>query len=221
MKRKTLTLAISVFALLAIISVGFASWVITRPVDEKVATGQIQVDDVTDLNITLSYEWVDDEHGTNVLESAPKIVFGSKGSAENNWLANENSENLVAYLKVNITASKLEALGTKNIVAKFNVIGDLSRYNDLKQKGYIDGNADGSNLATIKSSDFTQSNNVYTVEKIIKIEFKWGQTIFEGNNPIVKWPSWSEENEANATAALKYLYTNLSGISYKVTIGLE
>lgn len=48
MKRKTLTIAISIFALIAIVSVGFASWVISRPTQDKDATGNITVEKVDD-----------------------------------------------------------------------------------------------------------------------------------------------------------------------------
>lgn len=47
MKRKTLTIAISIFALIAIVSVGFASWVISRPPQYEDATGNITVETVS------------------------------------------------------------------------------------------------------------------------------------------------------------------------------
>ena len=57
MKRKTLTLTLSILACLALIGVGFASWVISAGKTETV-TGNIVVDDVSDKRISLTYEWV-------------------------------------------------------------------------------------------------------------------------------------------------------------------
>lgn len=52
MKNKTLTLAISIFACLALIGVGFAAWVLTPTVSDT-AEGNIKVDTVVDNSLTV------------------------------------------------------------------------------------------------------------------------------------------------------------------------
>ena len=53
MKRKTLTLTLSILACLALIGVGFASWIISADAIKE-AEGNIIVDTVTDKSYVIS-----------------------------------------------------------------------------------------------------------------------------------------------------------------------
>lgn len=223
MKRKTLTLAISVFALLAIISVGFASWVITRPVTDVVADGTITVDDVTDLNVTISYKWVQDATGNTELETANPIVFGNDAAATSaDWLYNTKigTENLVAYLKVTVTVDDASAMAGKKIIATFNAVNASKEvsttYAEAISENYITGPYNGSTLSgEFTASDFDDSKK--TATKVITIQFGWGQE-FGKVNPIKHWPTYSDENATAATNALNALKNKLTGVSYNVTL---
>lgn len=222
MKRKTLTLAISVFALLAIISVGFASWVITRPASDVSADGTITVDNVTDLNVRITYKWVTDTSGETELTAAKPIVFGNAADATSaNWLYNNKigPENLEAYLKVTVTVDDASAMVGKKIIATFNAVnasGEVSTsYTEAITGTFITGPNNGSKLdGEFTASDFNSSK---TATKVIKIEFKWGEA-FGKVNPIKHWPTYSAENATAATTALNALNEKLTGVSYKVTL---
>lgn len=84
MKRKTLTLTLSILACLALIGVGFATWIVTKPAN-KTATGNIKVDTVTEKNYEITSTWKDNKSS---------LVFGynAEGNFENPWLTNENGE---------------------------------------------------------------------------------------------------------------------------------
>ena len=58
MKRKTLTLTLSILACLALIGVGFASWIIFANAVDK-AEGNIIVDTVADKTYVVSGSWLD------------------------------------------------------------------------------------------------------------------------------------------------------------------
>lgn len=222
MKRKTLTLAISVFALLAIISVGFASWVITRPASDVSADGTITVDDVTDLNVTITYKWVTDASGGTELTAAKPIVFGNDADATSaNWLYNNRigTENLEAYLKVTVTVDDASAMVGKKIIATFNAVNASKEvsttYAEAISAKYITGPNNGSKLdGEFTASDFASSK---TVTKVFTIQFGWGQE-FGKVNPIKKWQTYSADNATAATTALNALNEKLTGVSYKVTL---
>ena len=229
MKRKTLTLAISVFALLAIISVGFASWVITRPTGSKEAEGSIEVDDVTDLSATITYEWVDSADlntAKKIDETKPVIIFGNKeGALSTDWLYNTSgkTQNLNAYLKVTVTVSNADVLKGKKIVAKFNAVagtndGDatLEQFTSAMSDGYIKGYNNGYlNESLFTETDFATAT---TVSKIIPLEFNWGEAKFGGVHPA---DHFSVEQADTAKTALQELYKRVKGITFKVTLAQE
>ena len=96
MKRKTLTLAICFLALIAIVSVGFASWIITRPVVDQNQEGSITAETVDD--ITYQYSVKANGSSSNV------IHFGkpeSDPTGSQSWLTNEDGQ--VENLSYSIT----------------------------------------------------------------------------------------------------------------------
>ena len=87
MKRKTLTLAICFLALIAIVSVGFASWIITAPVKDQTQEGSITAEAVENNSYAITLT----ETGTD------KIHFGDPSDADPfkgkyGWLTSNSSE---------------------------------------------------------------------------------------------------------------------------------
>lgn len=92
MKRKTLTLTLSILACLALIGVGFASWIISAEVSATPAEGSFIVDTVNDKSYKVEGAWLNDQS---------KITFGAPATmnAKNPWLTN-NSEGKTVNLTV-------------------------------------------------------------------------------------------------------------------------
>ena len=99
MKRKTLTLTLSILACLALIGVGFASWIISADAADK-AAGSFIVDTVTDKSYTVEGSWLDNQS---------KITFGAPATMNNTsdtWLTNDSKdkkENLTVTYQLTVT----------------------------------------------------------------------------------------------------------------------
>lgn len=99
MKRKTLTLTLSILACLALIGVGFASWIISADAADK-AEGSFIVDTVTDKSYTVEGSWFDNQS---------KITFGAPATMNNTsdtWLTNDSKdkkENLTVTYQLTVT----------------------------------------------------------------------------------------------------------------------
>ena len=98
MKRKTLTLTLSILACLALIGVGFASWIISANTSTT-AQGSFIVDTVADKTYVVSGEW---------LENKSSIIFGAPVTmnAKNPWLTNNSegkTENLTVTYQLTVT----------------------------------------------------------------------------------------------------------------------
>lgn len=118
MKRKTITIAISCLMVIALVSVGFASWIISAP-KTTVVEGSITTENVVDTRIGLEYSWgkmveVGDE-GDKTLqfqadledtETPSNVVHFGKSTTEFSepWLTNssEKNENLKLYLQLKL-----------------------------------------------------------------------------------------------------------------------
>lgn len=99
MKRKTLTLTLSILACLALIGVGFASWIISAEVSATPAEGSFIVDTVTDRSYKVEGAW---------LNNQSKITFGAPDTmdAKNPWLTNDSegkTENLTVTYQLTVT----------------------------------------------------------------------------------------------------------------------
>lgn len=98
MKRKTLTLTLSILACLALIGVGFASWIISANTSTT-AQGSFIVDTVTDKTYKVEGAW---------LNSQSKITFGAPATmnARDPWLTNDSegkTENLTVTYQLTVT----------------------------------------------------------------------------------------------------------------------
>lgn len=98
MKRKTLTLTLSILACLALIGVGFASWIISANATKE-AEGSFIVDTVNDKTYKVEGAW---------LNSQSKITFGAPTTmdAEDPWLTNNSegkTENLTVTYQLTVT----------------------------------------------------------------------------------------------------------------------
>lgn len=219
MKRKTLTLAISVFALLAIISVGFASWVITKDVTPANKSGTFTVETVEEYGVKIDAVWVN-EAGVE-LETDPAIVFGNKTADKGQWLYSPTIglQNLSAYLKITVSVTNASALDGKKVETRFSVNEEnLSKYSDALEH-YITGPSNNSTYATGEFLGTAFSESTLTITKTVEFKFDWGAA-FGNVHPIEKWTSYTTENATAAKTALDALYNDLNGIRYNVKVSV-
>ncbi len=120
-KRKGILMASAILGSAAIVSTGFAAWVVSTNVTET-ATGNIEVDTVNDERI----EFVKDSNGKAITfaDSDDTISFGapSSMSINNAWLTN------------NSAAEKYE---DKEVTFTFTVKWTADKYNDGNEKKSI------------------------------------------------------------------------------------
>lgn len=213
MKRKTLTLAISVFALLAIISVGFASWVISRNDQTGDIEGSIQVDDVKDEGLGISYRWL---NAAGEAVANPLIAYGVPTKTKPEvvkWLKNETAtaENLTVVLEISV--ENQEALANKNVTVTFSVKNKTTTFDEQNGKSFV------LPFGTEITKTYTQENFTNGVLNVT-LEFKWGSD-FGGFNPLGENSIFGAYNKTDAdkvSAALKALYTALNGVTYGVSV---
>lgn len=203
MKRKTLTLTLSILACLALIGVGFASWVISAGKTETV-TGNIVVDDVSDKRISLTYEWV----GGN-----SSIIYGwdEKYTAnDNDWLKNKTEgkkADLDLTLKITFKDGNENLYDPKSISATIAADAAYTTAFDKKVVGALP------TLTAVK-----ESTGVYNIE----IKFTWGEH-FGGNNPLAFYNDGTKTAETYGEDAKEYLgyVAALKDCKFTVTIKAE
>lgn len=214
MKRKTLTLTLVLLSCLALIGVGFASWIISADTTKE-AEGNILVDTVTDNRLTVETEWVDNKSS---------VIFGWKNveSITNPWLKNSDmsaetsqyAENLIVTLKV--TVKDAEGKNAKN-AATDGVKATISILDDTQKTAYNQAVTD--NL--VGSLPIASITNTETGIYLVTFTFTWGSE-FGGNtptNPYIYYnqQDYSEEIATAASTNLKKLET-LKNINFKITL---
>lgn len=247
MKRRNLTLSLCLLAILAFSSIGFASWVITRPSAPNYAEGQIIVDDATNGAYTLV---VPTEMG--------QIIFGSPatpGTYEEVWLNNTNVEH-VEVLSQTISLEIDPAEDGKTFIDIKSSINNLTISLDYISYEEQDGEQEEVSKATNFNACVTanyivepvlsyyagkdaEDNDIWTVFEngdtldvddafndsgvcTIKVEFKWGS--WGGSTPNINPYDYYNSQDYSVTLAneaqqkLHDLYSKLNNVLYKLTI---
>ena len=132
MKRKTLTLTLSILACLALIGVGFASWIISAEVSATPAEGSFIVDTVTDRSYKVEGAWLSNQ--SNITFGAPTTM----NNVENAWLTNnseDKKENLTVTYQLTVKyGGKTPATGIKD-----KIITTVSAPADPNYTAAVDG----------------------------------------------------------------------------------
>lgn len=192
MKRKTLTLTLSILACLALIGVGFASWIISANTSTN-AKGNIIVDTVTDKSYVISAaSWKDGNS---------KISFGApkEMNVTGAWLTNnstDKTENLTVTYQLTVTyADTTPATG---LVDSNKIVATFGAPNDPKYNKAISDEL----IIAPESTIITETSaGVYE----ITVTYKWGKHF---------------ANSANATEGVNpYTYYNGNGRQANDIIG--
>ncbi len=225
MKRKTLTLTLSILACLALIGVGFASWIISADATKN-EKGNIIVDTVTDKSYVISAaSWKDGNS---------KISFGApkEMNITGAWLTNnstDKTENLTVTYQLTVTyADTTPATGLVNsnkIVATFGAPND---------QNYSKAISDGLIIAPKSTTIKELPGGVYE----ITVTYKWGKHFAnsadaeEGVNPYTYYNG--NERKANdkigetsttymqdAKTSLKTLEDIGANVEFTLTINIK
>lgn len=183
MKRRTLTLTLCILACIALIGVGFASWVITYNKDAEV-TGNVTVDEISDKR-----------HIVTATISTASIQFGATAvpsDINDPWLTVPTAaSNLVITFDVTITNSNLDDLESTPIEVSLEE-KEVTIGTNEKQTPYaaaVDENyviaLDKVKVDIVKKNgaeEPSESNN-YTATYTVTITFDWGTKFaLDGDN---------------------------------------
>lgn len=182
MKRKTLTLTLSILACLALIGVGFASWIISANTSTT-AQGSFIVDTVTDKTYKVEGAW---------LNSQSKITFGAPATMNNTsdtWLTNDSTdkkENLTVTYQLTVTyGNGSKAAGIANKITAVVTAPENANYTAAVNGKLIIAPTN----ATVEETG--EGTGVYN----ITVTYQWGEH-FGKVNPYTYY------NEKTATATL-------------------
>lgn len=167
MKRKTLTLTLSILACLALIGVGFASWIISANTSTK-AEGSFIVDTVADKTYVVSGEW---------LENKSSIIFGAPATmnAEKPWLTNNSegkTENLTVTYQLTVTyGDGTKATGIANKITALVTAPENANYTAAVNGKLIIAPTN----ATVEETG--EGTGVYN----ITVTYQWGEHFGKAN----------------------------------------
>lgn len=171
MKRKTLTLTLSILACLALIGVGFASWIISADATKK-AEGSFIVDTVTDNRLVATGRWItiNGEEVTSDDNSA-KVSFGAPATMDNTkaWLTNDGKGTVAKLTVVYELTVKTKGGEFVSNLADNAITGTVSCANETYDPKYVA-------LPTLTVTN--KGNGIY----YLQLDFNWG-TDFGGKNP--------------------------------------
>ena len=192
MKRKTLTLTLSILACLALIGVGFASWIIsadTSATDE----GSFIVDTVTDNRLVATGRWITINGEEVTSDGNSSIVsFGAPAKMENAsaWLTNDSNGEAEKLTVVYELTVKTKGGAFVSNLANDAITGNVVCNNDAYNANYV---------ALPELTVTNKGNGIY----YLQLDFNWG-TDFGGKNPYVYYNE-KEYSDALAEEAFNKL----------------
>lgn len=208
MKRKTLTLTLSILACLALIGVGFASWIISADTSAT-ADGSFVVDTVTDKRLNATGRWIT-INGENVTsdDDSAKVSFGAPSSMDNAnaWLTNDEAgaEKLTVVYELTVKTKADEPVAVTGLTDK-EIVSVVSC--DASYTGYIV-------LPEVSVSEV--GNGVYR----LTLTFSWGDK-FGGKNPYEYYNGQTYSDSIASTALTDLQAINaLNGAKFKLTINV-
>ena len=220
-KKSGLISAVIALSCASIVSVGFASWVISQG-DEKTASGTIYVDEVSTQAHTITATWVaSDSLSAAALDSqSPIVSSGPKDHDSTGWLKNNDGtlEALTFYLKVNVANIGSEAEYTSKLSvtmtadAGYTTAASQNLVGSLPALSATAGNGVGTIVKGTGAANSTAWEAVYT------ISFKWG-SVFNYQNPEDFYADKSAADYAShAQEKLQALNDALDGVGFTLTL---
>ena len=178
MKKRTISLMLGILAVMMLVGVGFATWVITQGASTA-AEGQINVEVVKDERLDVTYTFASGKEN---------FAFGFKAdsSVENPWLTSNNDtpENLVVELSVKVTrhntanpfsdASEQET--HKPVVTLNDALKKAESSNIL-----VSEKTDLFKLVSITVADGTYDGTDNSLNYAVVVTLQWGDAVSNTN----------------------------------------
>lgn len=215
MKRKTLTLTLSILACLALIGVGFASWIISANTSTT-AQGSFIVDTVTDNRLEATGRWITitKDSGENEVvtsdDNSAKVSFGAPATMDkpDAWLTNDKNgttEKLTVVYELTVKTKGGEFVSN---LSGDEITGTVSCSDETYDPKYVA-------LPTLTVTN--KENGIY----YLQLDFDWG-TDFGGKNPYVYYNE-KEYSDALAEEAFNKLdaIKALNNITFTFNISVE
>ena len=243
MKTKRFNLGVKIASILsavAILSVGFASWLIVNvPEDDLQQVGSFTVHQVVDNSVSFAYDWGNDDTSSDD-QADGTINFGTATkTAQYNWFrpdSNVGAEKLSAEVAVAITNYKnLDSFSVRIALPEgySDLVGANLITNPTVKLYAKDGTTDlnatsgANNTVTVSgvssmAADVTDGN-VCTI--VVKIEFAWGSYFTVGGNVVNPINFYNNSaysaslatdavTKLNGTESVRGIYNTLNGASY-------
>ena len=230
-KKSGLISAVIALSCASIVSVGFASWVISQG-DSKEVTGNITVDTVSDQahviknaegGTTLSVNYGNNAKGA----AASSICFGwdDAGAVAPIWLTNTDAntvENLDAQIVCYV--SNLAADQTAKVHVSIELTGTDAQkdaFNSAVTNGYVGALTNVASFALASGEEGT-----YGRQLTVSLQFAWGSHFNVAGNPVNPYKFYNDGTKtaatdgADAQAALGAIEA-FSGVGFKVTIEID
>ena len=216
MKRKTLTLTLSILACLALIGVGFASWIISANTSTK-AEGSFIVDTVSDKSYTVTGDWKDKK--SEIIFSAPT------GDTTNGWLTNDSAkkENLTVTYQITVKYGvRTNATGIANKITALVTAPENANYTAA-----VNGK-----LIIAPTNATVEETGVGTGVYNITVTYQWGEHFANAEginqNPYVYYNAKQPSDVLiegttyleDAKSSLKTLAAIESGVKFTLTINI-
>lgn len=204
-KRKSIILAASILGSVAIVSTGFAAWVISAPATTTVE-GNVSVDTVKDERYSLEVSWAENANHN--------LVFGwadSDPAVSNPWLthgADDKKENLSVTFTVTVKQGGNVVEGKKP-----TAIITLTDTDDSDYATAVTGNLITNPSVVV--GDAT-STGVYPVT----VSASWGSA-FESQNPYVYYNAKTVAEYGNEALKNLQKIEKLSTVKFSVTLSVS
>lgn len=224
MKRKTMTLVLCLLAALALVSVGFASWVISAEAKHTVE-GSITVDAVVDKRLTVNHEF------TGTGDTKDKFLFGKKSvtpAPQYSWLQNaETQEKLSVEIKFTVVKDASYELGEgKLFEGTVSWTSDLfgKKYNNQDNQEFIRKITPDNTKLTFDKDSSDPTGNTFTATLTLTLD--WGAA-FSNTNPYQYYnahkatdtiPEGSITYVEDAKLKLQAFYQAVAAPKFNVTI---
>lgn len=204
-KRKSIILAVSILGSVAIVSTGFAAWVISAPATAN-AEGNVSVDTVEDKRYSLEVSWA---------ENANKnLVFGwadSEPAVSNPWLTHgtdDKKENLSVTFTVTVKQGVNVVDGSKPVANITLTDTDTNDYQTAVSDNLITN-------PTVVVGNAT-STGVYPVT----VSASWGSA-FGNQNPYVYYNAKTVTDYGDEALENLQKIEKLSSVKFSVTLSIS